>query len=408
MTKNLIIISSNYPWGLNEKFLADELYNFPNDNKFSEVYLLSTPINSKKRNLPKHIKLIKQPKSITFVDIFESIKNLPYFLTLLKLLLRESKIKKITIKHLFVIYWYFCRLHIFVKSLSGNTTIYTYWFNEKTYAAALLRSSNTIDRLVTRAHGYDFYYERTIENKFPFRDSLIHYIDKLYLLSAQAENYYLQKYTEKCPFEVARLGVNINIDLFNKQQSNEKKTNELHFITCAFYSELKRINYIFDCLCSYAMANQNKLIKWTYIGAGAEATTVLKNFTNILKRKSIANFQLTLPNQQDYTFIKNCYENIWYDAFILLSKTEGVPVSVMEAMSYGIPCITNDVGGLPDIVDDTCGALLNFGIEINQIKDAIEKLTSPKNANSYRIKAYRKILEKYNAAINYPLFYKSL
>jgi glycosyltransferase involved in cell wall biosynthesis len=36
------------------------------------------------------------------------------------------------------------------------------------------------------------------------------------------------------------------------------------------------------------------------------------------------------------------------DLFILPSRTEGVSNALLEAMSYGIPCIATDVGGNPE------------------------------------------------------------
>ena len=52
------------------------------------------------------------------------------------------------------------------------------------------------------------------------------------------------------------------------------------------------------------------------------------------------------------------------DYFINLSDSEGIPVSIMEAMSVGIPIIARDVGGNREIVTNNNGCLLE-GDEIN-------------------------------------------
>ena len=44
------------------------------------------------------------------------------------------------------------------------------------------------------------------------------------------------------------------------------------------------------------------------------------------------------------------YKNNIIDIFINLSASEGIPVSIMDAISFGIPCIATNVGGTGEIV----------------------------------------------------------
>jgi glycosyltransferase involved in cell wall biosynthesis len=46
------------------------------------------------------------------------------------------------------------------------------------------------------------------------------------------------------------------------------------------------------------------------------------------------------------------------DVFVLPSYGEGVPMSLLEAMSYALPAVTTRVGGIPEVVDDGSSGLL--------------------------------------------------
>jgi glycosyltransferase involved in cell wall biosynthesis len=64
-----------------------------------------------------------------------------------------------------------------------------------------------------------------------------------------------------------------------------------------------------------------------------------------------------------------------FDVFALSSKREGVPLAILEAQSTGIPVIATKVGGLPDVVDDSVGLLVEPQ-NPKQLADALRRLLS--------------------------------
>jgi len=59
------------------------------------------------------------------------------------------------------------------------------------------------------------------------------------------------------------------------------------------------------------------------------------------------------------------------DLFVLSSESEGVPISVLEAMAAGLPCLVSDVGGLGEVVRRACaGTVVNPG-DVNGFAEAI-------------------------------------
>lgn len=59
------------------------------------------------------------------------------------------------------------------------------------------------------------------------------------------------------------------------------------------------------------------------------------------------------------------------DCILLPTYTESVPTSVMEAFSCGVPAITTDVGGCPEIVEEGKSGLLVPVGDIQRLKEAV-------------------------------------
>lgn len=63
------------------------------------------------------------------------------------------------------------------------------------------------------------------------------------------------------------------------------------------------------------------------------------------------------------------------DALILTSYNEGLPISILEAMSYGNAIISTPVGGIPEVVDSSNGILVRPG-DKDAIFNALERIVS--------------------------------
>lgn len=64
------------------------------------------------------------------------------------------------------------------------------------------------------------------------------------------------------------------------------------------------------------------------------------------------------------------------NAFVLPSHTEGLPMSLLEAMAWGLPPICTPVGSIPEYVIDGANGLLVAPGAVSQLAGAIEKLVS--------------------------------
>lgn len=88
------------------------------------------------------------------------------------------------------------------------------------------------------------------------------------------------------------------------------------------------------------------------------------------------------------------------DVFVLPSYTEGCPVTLLEAMAAGLPCITNSVGGIPDIFQDGANGVLLDGVSVDTVTHALERLLGDP-AQLSRIAGHnrKESWEKYEASV---------
>lgn len=100
---------------------------------------------------------------------------------------------------------------------------------------------------------------------------------------------------------------------------------------------------------------------------------------------------LIKDNNQDQYFefhgwVNNKHKHILLrntDVFVLPSYNEGLPLSILEAMSYGIPIVATDVGSINDaVIDNRNGYLIEPG-NIEQLSNSILKVLD--NNNLYKM-----------------------
>ncbi len=88
------------------------------------------------------------------------------------------------------------------------------------------------------------------------------------------------------------------------------------------------------------------------------------------------------------------------DVFVLPSYAEGLPVAILEAMSFGLPIISTNVGAIPEVVKKENGILIKPG-DVSGLKNAIIKisLNSIKKSTNYEKNNENKIMRGYTQKI---------
>lgn len=92
-------------------------------------------------------------------------------------------------------------------------------------------------------------------------------------------------------------------------------------------------------------------------------------------------------------------------AFVLPSFAEGIPVSLMEAMAAGVPCISTHINGIPELIRNEVDGILVPPADPTALAHAISRLLrSEKLAADLAQSAQQRVANQYNLATNSRLF----
>lgn len=93
------------------------------------------------------------------------------------------------------------------------------------------------------------------------------------------------------------------------------------------------------------------------------------------------------------------------DAILLISKSEGLPMSLIEGMSYSLPLIASNVGGIPELIKHKENGFLIQDGNFQQVADAIDFL----NDNRHEvIKMGKRSLEIFEEKYTFDTMFKKV
>jgi glycosyltransferase involved in cell wall biosynthesis len=119
----------------------------------------------------------------------------------------------------------------------------------------------------------------------------------------------------------------------------------------------------------------------------------------------LSNLLVDLPGYKLINELIDLLENNEYDAFINFSLSEGLPVTLMMAISAGIPLIATDAGGTKEIVTKETGFLLPLSFRQIEFSEAIMKCLKNQKLRESSLSFFQ---NNFSASKNYRDFYQKL
>lgn len=127
------------------------------------------------------------------------------------------------------------------------------------------------------------------------------------------------------------------------QECLKRKNNQDKIILfLGFITELKGCFDIPDIVTK--VIEQNTNVKFILAGSGE-----IEKLQHIIEEKGISQYFLFpgwVKKEEKEKLLRNA------DIFFLPSYTEAMPMSILEAMGYGLPIVTTNVGGIPQLVEE--------------------------------------------------------
>jgi glycosyltransferase involved in cell wall biosynthesis len=402
---SVLILTSAYPFLPGEQFIEDEI-GYWDRSAFSDIFILPSVSRGEPRETPHRVSVLTPASGsrknrllapflkALFSKVF--LKELRYLgstknLTPTRawLALREVLLAKLAQREL--------EKYLKVHCID---VVYSYWNNAGSYAACEMKRKGIIGKVVTRIHGADLYEERRRLNYMPLKRQYVMDFDKVFCLSSAAKAYFLNRYggAERA-LAISPLGVPLPGTL-----SVPSDPPSIHIVSLSYCVPVKRIDKIMDGVRLFAQSNPDKDITWTHIGAGQ----MFQRFSDRAQALSRTHSNLTcrflgdVKNEQ----VKRFFLDNKVDVLVNCSESEGVPVSIMEAMSCGVPAIAPDVGSVSCLVSEDRGYLMSENPEAQELADVLSAFSNaPESVKKQkRIAARSYIEENYSSALNYPRF----
>lgn len=229
-----------------------------------------------------------------------------------------------------------------------DTVFYTFWFEAATAALATIPGL----KIITRAHGHDIYdFKPNFISPYWRRLSLRKIIG-VRTASKSGADYIRHKFPQYAA-KIASRFLGSPAPLASNPDANDIDA-PLVLLNCSRLAEGKGVELQIELIKEWARRNPSRLIHWLCIGGGPLEWKI-RDSTNNLP----ANLTVEMTGPMNNENVHKLLSTRHIDASLLLSESEGLPIAMVEALSYGIPIITTPAGGLSEITAQSDGLLLS-------------------------------------------------
>lgn len=389
MESKLYLFTGRFPYSKVENFLEDEIIYLCRE--FDKVFIIPFKSETGPRRICPDNCITLEPivksnwdyilkglfnlrgSSVMFKDLLKnralfSLKKLKVWGTgyiAVNCLLNSSVIREISEKmngqELFYFYW----------GKWGN--VLSYFYKKKSH-------------YISRFHGDWDLWEERYDGYAPLRKQVSSSLDCAVFISQKGQDYFRQRYPE-CNTRLFRLGTkDIGVVPYSKD-------GVIRVLSCSTVYPLKRVDLILD---SVVEMSKTRKVEWTHLGGGVDFDRIKA----VALSKQNESLSINMSGMISYSEVLDYYKNHCVDVFVNLSTNEGIPVSIMEAISCDIPVVATNVGSTSEVVREESGLLVSSNPTPSEVASTISRVVD--NRNSFSPRAFWASM--YMADTNYKEF----
>jgi colanic acid/amylovoran biosynthesis glycosyltransferase len=362
----LYYFTNSFPYGLGEEWKSQELNILV--NRFDDITVIPHSYGGNPNNP------VRLNKKITVAEpLFEAetthykLSDFLYYL----IAFPGAVLSEIIDRRVFVSRARFIKLmqylsnvrkiaqHPEIKKMLADSDSNTFWFfywGRGTADVIPFLPSFVRKKIGVRLHRFDV-FEFANSGYIPFRKIFYRTVDACFSVSEYGRQYLKNLYPEiDCKVRVARLGTK------SRGLSQPGRGEYFQLVSCSTLAPVKRVELIVEALIRIGKHK----IEWTHIGAGPLQEKI-SNQTALLPK----NIKVNLTGKIHPSNVLDIYVRNRYDLFINVSESEGIPVSIMEALSASIPVMATNAGGTGEIVDNSVGCILPVEVSPDELAHCI-------------------------------------
>lgn len=200
-------------------------------------------------------------------------------------------------------------------------------------------------KVILHMHAADFreYYAESDKKEWICRS--INACDKLIVLSPQWRDYFIS-----IGIDVKKIIILNNI--VSKPNTKSNICADKTPVRMLFMGTLSQRKGIRDLLNVIIEHHDELRGRYMLRFGGNEDEGIIKKILADNKLDDVAKFEGWVTGEKKQQLQE------WANTYILPSYNEGLPISILEALAYGMPIISTPVGGIPEVVKDGVNGIL--------------------------------------------------